>query len=58
MVKTLEASGATEIASYLTEVPVKRKDISWKIQHSIEAINECLYKFNQLKSKKKSHAAR
>lgn len=52
MVKRLEASGATEIASYLTEIPVKRKDISWKIQHSIEAIDECLYKFNQLKSKK------
>ena len=52
MVKTLESSGATEIASYLTEISVKRKDISWKIHHSIEAIDECLYKFNQLKSKK------
>ena len=52
MVKTLQSSGATEIASYLTEISVKRKDISWKIHHSIEAIDECLYKFNQLKSKK------
>ena len=52
MVKTLESSGATEIASYLTEIAVKRKDITWKIQHSIEAIDECLYKFNQLKSSK------
>jgi leucyl aminopeptidase len=52
MVNRLQSSGATEIASYLTEIPVKRKDISWKIQHSIEAIDECLYKFNQLKSKK------
>lgn len=52
MVKRLESSGATEIASYLTEISVKRKDISWKIRHSIEAIDECLYKFNQLKSKK------
>jgi len=52
MVKRLKASGATEIASYLTDVPVKRKDVSWKIRHSIEAIDECLYKFNQLKSKK------
>jgi len=31
---------------------VKRKDINWKIKHSIEAIDEALYKFNQLKSKK------
>ena len=53
MVKTLQASGATEIASYLTEVPVKHKDINWKIQHSIEAIDETLYLFNQLKSEKK-----
>jgi len=53
MVKRLQSSGATEIASYLTEVPVKRKDINWKIQHSIEAIDQSLYQFNQLKSAKK-----
>ncbi len=53
MVKRLQASGATEIASYLTEIPVKRKDINWKIQHAIEAIDESLYQFNQLKSEKK-----
>ncbi len=53
MVKRLQASGATEIASYLTELPVKRKEINWKIQHSIEAIDEALYEFNQLKSEKK-----
>ncbi len=53
MVKRLEASGATEIASYLTEAPVKRRDITWKIGQSIEAINECLYHFNQLKSDQK-----
>ena len=53
MVKTLKSSGATEIASYLTEVAVKHKDVNWKIKHSVEAINEALYKFNQLKSKKK-----
>jgi leucyl aminopeptidase len=53
MVRILQDSGATEIASYLTEVPVKRKDINWKIQHSIEAIDETLYQFNQLKSRKK-----
>ncbi len=52
MVKKLQSTGATEIASYLTEIPVKRKDINWKIKHSIEAIDEALYTFNQLKSKK------
>lgn len=53
MVDTLESTGATEIASYLTEVPVKRKDTYWKIQHSILAIDETLYDFNQLKTRKK-----
>ena len=52
MVNTLKASGATESASYLTEVPVKRKDINWKVQHSIQAIDEALYTFNQFKSEK------
>lgn len=53
MVKTLKSSGATEIASYLTEIQVKHKNINWKIQHSILAIEEALYEFNLLKSKKK-----
>lgn len=52
MVKRLQASGATEIASYLTEASVKRRDITWKIGQSIEAIDECLYQFNQLKTDK------
>lgn len=50
MVKTLQSTGATEIASFLTDIPVKQKDIFWKIQHSIIAIDESLYQFNQLKS--------
>ena len=53
MVKTLQSTGATEIASYLTEIQIKGKDINWKIQHSIEAIEEALYEFSLLKSKKK-----
>lgn len=54
MAKTLESSGATEVASYLTEVQVKRRDTSWKIRQSIESIDAALYKFNQLKSEKSS----
>ncbi len=50
MVKRLQSSGATEIASYLTEIPVKRKDSNWKIRHSVEAIDQTLYQFNQLQS--------
>ena len=52
MVKRLQSSGATEIASYLTEIPVKRKDSNWKIRHSVEAIDQTLYQFNQLQTSK------
>ncbi len=53
MASTLEASGSTEVASFLTEIPVKRRSLTWKIQQSIEAIDEALYAFNQLKSEQK-----
>ena len=52
MATTLESCGATEVASYLTEVPIKRRDTNWKIRQSIEAIDAALYTFNQLKSEK------
>ena len=50
MATTLEAGGTTEVASYLTEIQVKKHDITWKIRQSIEAIDEALYSFNMLKS--------
>ncbi len=52
MVSTLQSTGATEIASYLTEVNVKQKKRDWKIQQSIIAIDAALYNFNQLKTEK------
>ena len=54
MVNTLEASGATEVSSYLTDIAVQKRDVSWKVRQSIEAIDECLYSFKQLKSDAKS----
>jgi leucyl aminopeptidase len=53
MASTLKSSGTTEVASFLTEIPVKRRSLKWKIQQSIEAIDEALYEFNQLKSEQK-----
>jgi leucyl aminopeptidase len=52
MTNTLENNGTTEVASYLTEISVKRRDTRWKIRQSIEAIDATLYNFNQLKSDK------
>ena len=53
MASTLESSGSTEVASFLTEIPVRRRSLTWKVQQSIEAIDESLYAFNQLKSEQK-----
>ena len=53
MAATLKESGTTEVASFLTEIPIKRKSLTWKVQQSIEAIDETLYTFNQLKSEQK-----
>ena len=52
MATTLNAGGATEATSYLTEIPVKKRDITWKIRQSIEAVDQALYRFNLLKSDK------
>ena len=54
MVTRLTNSGATEVSSYLTEIPVKKRDTGWKVKQSIEAIDACLYKFNQLKTEESS----
>ena len=54
MATTLEANGATEVASYLTEIPVKNRSLEWKIQLAIEGIEDALYTFTQLKTDKKT----
>jgi leucyl aminopeptidase len=48
----LQATGATEVVSYLTELNVKGRDINGKIRLAIESTEEALYRFEELKSKK------
>ncbi|MDH5393424.1 MAG: leucyl aminopeptidase [Gammaproteobacteria bacterium] len=54
MAKILDQRGATEAFSCLTELPLKNREIDWKIRQSIEAIEEQLYRFDQLKSDKQN----
>ena len=54
MASVLDERGATEAFSCLTEIHIKNRDIDWKIRQSIEAIEEELYRFDQLKSDKQS----
>jgi leucyl aminopeptidase len=49
----LKHTGATEIASYLSETEVKGRDVAWKIRQAVEVIEASQYRFEQLKSKPK-----
>jgi leucyl aminopeptidase len=50
-VTVLKDTGATEATSYLTELDVKGRDISWKVRQAVEVTEAALYRFDQLKSK-------
>ncbi|MCU7939069.1 MAG: leucyl aminopeptidase [gamma proteobacterium symbiont of Bathyaustriella thionipta] len=51
-VSTLNDTGSMEAVFYLTELPVKGCDSSQRIRHAVEAAQNSLYRFDQLKSKK------
>ncbi len=53
-VSTLNDTGSMEAVFYLTELPVKGCTSSQRIRHAIEAAQNSLYRFDQLKSKKDS----
>ncbi|MBZ4195006.1 MAG: leucyl aminopeptidase [Candidatus Contendobacter sp.] len=48
----LQETGATEAAIYLSELPVKGRELPWKIRQIVEAVEASDYRFDQLKSKK------
>jgi leucyl aminopeptidase len=50
-VKTLNETGSMEASCFLTELNVKGRDSQWKVKHAVEAAEEALYRFDQLKSK-------
>ncbi|TCS70428.1 aminopeptidase A [Sulfuritortus calidifontis] len=50
-VKVLNDTGSMEAAVYLSEIPVKRRDVVWNIEQAVVAAREALYRFDQLKSK-------
>jgi len=49
---TLDETGSMEGTYYLTDVSVKGRDMHWKVRRAVEVINDALYRFNDLKSKK------
>ncbi len=49
---TLNDIGAMEAVCYLTELHVKGRDNHWNIRQAVETMEDSLYSFDQLKSKK------
>lgn len=51
-VRTLNETGGFDGAIYLTELPVKKRDVAWRVRQAVIIVEETLYRFDQLKSKK------
>ncbi len=53
-VTTLNDTGAMEAVCFLSELNVKGRDSHWKVKHAVEAAEDSLYRFDELKSEAKS----
>ncbi len=51
-VRTLNETGAFDGTIYLTELPVKKRDVAWRIRQAALVALETLYRFDRFKSKK------
>jgi leucyl aminopeptidase len=50
-VKALKSTGAVDATVCLTDIPLRRHDTGWKVEHAVLAIMEGAYRFDRLKSK-------
>ena len=51
-VKTLDDTGAFDGSVYLTEVPVKKRDVAWRVRQAAITALDTVYRFDAMKSKK------
>ena len=51
-INTLNETGSMEAVCFLSELHVKSRDTYWKVRQAVETTQDCLYTFDQLKSKK------
>lgn len=51
-VRTLNETGGFDGTIYLTELPVKKRDVAWRVRQAVAVAEETLYRFDQMKSKK------
>lgn len=51
-INTLNETGSIDATLYLTDIAMRKHDIGWRIRHAVLVIQESLYRFDQLKSRK------
>jgi leucyl aminopeptidase len=51
-VRQLNETGGFDGTIYLTELPVKKRDVAWRVRHAAMIVQDALYRFDRLKSKK------
>jgi leucyl aminopeptidase len=51
-VKTLDETGAFDGSIYLTEVPVRKRDVAWRVRQAAITALDTVYRFDAMKSKK------
>ena len=51
-IKALDGRGANDVASFLAEVPVKKRDLSWRIEQMVELTMAAVYRFSHPQCKK------
>jgi len=51
-INTLNETGSMEAVCFLSELHVKGRDTYWKVRQAIEATQDCLYRFDGLKTRK------
>ncbi len=51
-VKALDGHGASDAASFLAELPVRKRDIGWKVEHMVETTLDAVYRFAHPQCKK------
>jgi leucyl aminopeptidase len=54
-IRTLSDLGVGDATLYLTEVPVRKRDLSWNVEQAALIAHDTLYRFDQMKSKPDEH---
>jgi leucyl aminopeptidase len=49
--KALKGTGASDATFCLTDLPLKRHDTGWKVEHAVLGLVEASYRFDRMKSK-------